>query len=136
MEAPVLLSARRDPSPSFRSSTVGLRRALLQRGEHLAAGWPGEAAEDLRAGRLEGVVLQSHGEGAALGILSTREPPGLRAGPCRERHRAGGGGRGHIKALHGALPPGHRAARRGPDGAFDRRGGGARCRSKGAPGSR
>ena len=105
VEAPVLLSARRAPLPQLQELTVGLRRALLQRGEHLAAGWPGEAAEDLRAGRLEGVVLQSHGEGAALGILSDPQPPGLRAGPCRERHRAGGGGPGHESRRSTARSP-------------------------------
>jgi ribosomal protein S18 acetylase RimI-like enzyme len=58
-------AARADPTELL-ELTAGLRRELLRRGEHLSAGWPEEAVEDLRRGSLDGVVLR-HG-----GILSVR----------------------------------------------------------------
>lgn len=105
MEPPVLLTARTAPLPQLQELTVGMRRALLQRGEHLSAGWPAEAAEDLRSGRLEGVVLQLRGEAAALGILSRRSHRAFGQVHVATAPERVSTAQATIDALRGALGP-------------------------------
>ncbi|MHB8351982.1 MAG: GNAT family N-acetyltransferase [Thermoplasmata archaeon] len=49
-----------------------LRKTLGRRGENLPAAWPDELVEDLRAGRLEGLLLEGAEGPVGLGILSLR----------------------------------------------------------------
>lgn len=70
-------SARECRLPELLELTAGLRRALVQRGEHLPPHWPEEAAEDLKAGRLEGFVLGPPLDPRALAFLSLRPRRGF-----------------------------------------------------------
>jgi GNAT superfamily N-acetyltransferase len=64
--------ARKARSTELVELAAALRRALVRRGERLANTWPEEAAADLLAGRLEGIVLREHGVAVGLGVLSFR----------------------------------------------------------------
>ena len=67
-----LVDARGVDAATLVELTVGLRRALLQRSEHLGPEWPEQAAEDLRRGALLGALAYRAETPVALALLSVR----------------------------------------------------------------
>jgi ribosomal protein S18 acetylase RimI-like enzyme len=67
-----LEDARAADPTSVLELTAAMRRALVQRGEHLGPSWPEEAARDLSTGSLAGRLARSGAEAIGLGILAPR----------------------------------------------------------------
>ena len=65
------------PADTLFELAAGLRRTLLQRGEHLGPEWPEQAARDLHDGRLVGVVARRGDDAAGLALLSVRAERGF-----------------------------------------------------------
>jgi ribosomal protein S18 acetylase RimI-like enzyme len=67
-----MLPAREIPAHELLELTARMRRALAERGEPLAQGWPELAAERLRTGEIDGWVAQADRSLVALFVFSRR----------------------------------------------------------------